>query len=172
MLLKERLSGGRVRSVVARLAAAVLILAVCITAAGLASPKDEGPAAVPRIDAKALATLVQSFDKVEEQKHPWGWIRWLMNDKLDPKSEMTLGIVQVNANQRNPMHVHPNCEELLYVLSGSCEHVIGGQTVTLDAGDVIRIPAMVPHKAITGGKPMKAVIAYSSGDRQFEVVEE
>ena len=40
----------------------------------------------------------------------------------------------------------------------------------LKKGDVIRIPAGVPHKARTFEKePMEAIIVYSSGDRQFEV---
>ena len=145
-------------------AALVLVVSVCAMAADPAPPK---------IDAAAMATLVQSFDKVEVQEHSWGWLRWLMNSKLDPKAEMTFGLVEINAGQRNPMHVHPNCEEQLYVLSGSCEHVLGKQTCVLKAGDVIRIPAGVPHYARTFDKePMRAVIVYSSGDRQFVVVDE
>jgi quercetin dioxygenase-like cupin family protein len=124
-------------------------------------------------DAKAMARMLQSFDKVEVQKYSWGWIRWLMNSKLDPKSEMTFGVVQVNAGERNPLHQHPNCEELIYVLSGSCEHRLGDQTVTLKAGDVLRVPTGIPHAAkILGEEPMRAVIVYSSGDRQFVLVEE
>ncbi len=161
------------RLVWVRLAVPACMASLCIVAVALAAAQDKRAADVPKIDAKALTTLVQSFDKVELQKHPWGWIRWLMNSKLDPKAEMTFGIVQINAHQRNPMHVHPNCEEQLYVLSGSCKHVLGKETVVLKTGDVIRIPAGVPHKAWPiGDQPLKAVIVYSSGDRQFVVVEE
>ena len=125
------------------------------------------------IGAKELAALVQSFGKVEKQEYEWGWIRWLMSSKLDPKAEMTFGIVRLEAGQINPFHVHANCEEQLYVLSGSCEHWIGRKTILLKKGDLIRIPAGVPHKASTFDKePMEAIIVYSSGDRQFEVVEE
>ncbi len=154
---------------------AVLVLVACVgvVAAGLAPSQGEKSDAPEKIDAAAFARMVQNFDKVEKQEHPWGWIRWLMNDKFDPKSEMTFGLVEINAGQRNPLHVHPNCEELLYVLSGSCEHVLGKQKWILKAGDVIRIPAGVPHFARTFDKEgMKAVIVYSSGDRQFQIVEE
>jgi len=159
-----------------RRAALVLITAICVAAAGSAPTGRKKPA-VPekpeKIDAKALTTMLQHFDKVEQEKHPWGWIRWLMSSKLDPKSKMTFGIVEINAGQTNPLHVHPNCEELIYVLSGSCEHRIGNRTVVLDAGDLLRIPTGVPHTARTSKKgPMRAVIVYSSGDRQFAVVEE
>ena len=153
----------------------LLIVAICVVTAGAAATgkKKRKPYTPPKIDAKALTTMLQHFDKVEKEEHPWGWIRWLMNRKLDRKSKMTFGIVQINADQTNPVHVHPNCEEHIYVLSGSCEHKIGSQTVTLKTGDVLRIPRGVPHKAETSKKgPMQAVIVYSSGDRQFEVVEE
>jgi len=154
--------------------ATVVLAAVLLAAAGSPTEADQKSSDEPaKVDAKAMATLVQSFDKVEKQKHPWGWIRWLMNSKLDPKAEMTLGIVVIKPGQANPMHIHPNCEEHLYVLSGSCEHRLGQETVVLKKGDVIRIPAGVPHMARTfEKKSLKAIIVYSSGDRQFEVVEE
>jgi len=127
----------------------------------------------PKINAQALAAMLQSFDKVEVQEFSWGWIRWLMNAKLDPKAEMTLGIVQLNAGESNPLHQHPNCEEILYMLSGCCEHRIGDQTVVLKKGDTLRIPTGVPHAAkVIGKENMQAVIVYSSGERQFELVEE
>jgi quercetin dioxygenase-like cupin family protein len=117
--------------------------------------------------AKVMAISVQHFDKVQEVKYPWGWIRWLMNAKLDSAATQTFGIVEIKAGQRNTLHKHPNCEELLYVLSGSCEKRIGDKKTILKPGDVVRIPAGVPHQAITiGNEPLRAVISYSSGDRQ------
>ncbi|UCD30766.1 MAG: cupin domain-containing protein [Planctomycetota bacterium] len=128
---------------------------------------------VTKIDDQALTTLVQCFTEVERVEHSWGWLKWLMNDKIDPKAEMTFGLVQINAGQENPLHTHPNCEEILYMLSGSCEHRIGDKTVMLEAGQMIRIPTGVPHRAKTAGsEPMRAVIVYSSGDRQFVMVEQ
>ncbi len=152
----------------------LLALVASLAFVGVGSAWNEAaqPDAASKIPAKGLAALVQSFDKVEKEEFSWGWIRWLMSSKFDPKAEMTFGIVQLKAGQINPFHVHPNCEEQLYVLSGSCEHWIGKETIMLKKGDVIRIPAGVPHKARTFKEPMEAIIVYSSGDRQFEVVEE
>ena len=172
---QDRTRSTRLRSTFGRGLALILIVAVCVVTAGAAATgrKKRKPYTPPKIDAKALTTMLQHFDKVEKEEHPWGWIRWLMNRKLDRKSRMTFGIVEVNAGQTNPLHVHPNCEEVIYVLSGSCEHRIGKQTVVLKTGDALRIPRGVPHTAKTSNKEaMRAVIVYSSGDRQFEVVEE
>lgn len=110
---------------------------------------------------------VQGFNSVKEVKFPWGWIRWMMNTELDPAASQTFGIVQIDAGKRNQLHKHPNCEELLYVLSGSFESVVGGRRVVMHAGDMIRIPANVPHQGINNtNEPMRAVISYSSGVRQ------
>jgi mannose-6-phosphate isomerase-like protein (cupin superfamily) len=147
-----------------------VLLAVVVF--NLAGAEGDGPPNAPKSDAQARTPLVQSLDKVEKEESSWGWIGWLMSAKIDPNAEMTFGIVEVKAGQANPVHVHRNCEEQLYVLSGSCEHRIGEKTVVLKAGDMLRIPRGVPHAARTFDKePMRAVIVYSSGQRQFEVVE-
>ncbi len=152
--------------------AAGLIMAMIVSsaAAGAAPDKEAAPpaAAAP----KPSASLVQHFESAEKVEHAWGWIRWLMSSKTDPEAEMTFGIVHVKAGQQNPLHVHPNCAEYLHVLSGSCEHLVGKKWHKLEAGDTIRIPAKVPHGARTLDEPMRAVIVYNTGDRQFVPVED
>ena len=110
---------------------------------------------------------VQPTKKVETQKFPWGSIQWLMSGKIDPKAEMTLGIVQVEPNQANPIHIHPNSAEYLHMLSGACEHLIDGRWVPLKAGDTVRIPKNVPHGARTKAQPFRAVIVYDTPNRQM-----
>lgn len=113
------------------------------------------------------AISIQNFDRAKEVPYPWGSIRWLMSSQLDVDAAQTFGIVQINAGQRNSLHSHPNCEELLYVLSGSCEHIVGDKKVILHAGDLIRVPIGVRHQAIVlGNEPLRAVISYSSGVRK------
>jgi mannose-6-phosphate isomerase-like protein (cupin superfamily) len=143
-----------------------VLLTVCLVSSRI------GFAQAERIRANdantAAQAAVQHFADVPEVKYPWGWIRWLMNGKIDPEASQTLGIVQINPGQRNPLHMHPNCEELLYVISGSAENIIGNSKVTIGPGDLVRIPKGVPHQAITiGNEPFRAVISYSSNDRQI-----
>lgn len=98
---------------------------------------------------------------------PWGAIKWLMNDELDGDTEQTFGVVCIGTGQKNPRHYHPNCEELLYVLSGSCDHSLGDRTYPMVPGDLIRIPAGVLHHAESNGwEPLRAIISFSSGDRK------
>ncbi|MBC8874546.1 MAG: cupin domain-containing protein [Planctomycetes bacterium] len=138
---------------------------LCLAATDAAEPAAAG-------GGKEVKITVQEFDKVEVQQYPWGWIRWLMNSQIDPKSEMTFGVVFIKPNQSNPAHLHPNCEEVLHVLEGSCEHRLGDKWVKLKTGDTIRIPLGAHHAARTGDESCRAVIVYNTGDRQFEPVGE
>lgn len=151
--------------------ALILIASICVSAADAADAC--GAKCTEAADcADAVKVSIQEFDKVEVQAYPWGWIRWLMSSKLDPKAEMTFGVVYVKPNQRNPIHMHPNCEECLYVVSGSCEHLVGDKWVKLKKGDTIRIPLGIRHAARTGEEACRAVIVYNTGDRQFVPLDE
>jgi len=147
----------------------LLGLAFCL-APGSAAPPTEGDATKTGDDPAAVE--VQSLDKVKADQQAWGSLRWLMNAEVDPNAKTTFGIVKIKAHQQNPFHTHPNCEEILYVLSGSCEHRLGDRVDVLKAGDLIRIPAGVPHGARTLDEPMESIVVYSTGRREFVVVEE
>ena len=113
-----------------------------------------------------------AFDEVEPLEFSWGWIRWLMSADADPKAEMTLGIVQIKPNQSNPLHMHPNCEECLHVLSGTLEHRLGNKWITLKTGDTLRIPRGVVHTARTGDDACRVMVVYDTGRRAMVHVTE
>jgi carboxymethylenebutenolidase len=121
---------------------------------------------------EAAKVSVTAFDDVKPLEFSWGWIRWLMNAELDPDAEMTLGVVYIKPNQSNPLHMHPNSAEYLHVLSGSCEHRLGDQWVTLNAGDTIRIPKGQVHLARTKDEGCKVIVVFDTGHRQMVVVED
>jgi mannose-6-phosphate isomerase-like protein (cupin superfamily) len=150
-----------------RMTLAAATLAACLTACLAAQPLRTAEKTQP------LAARVQSFDKVAEERTAWGSLRWLINAKLDPSSGITLGDVTLNPGQSNPLHVHGNSDEVIYVLSGMCEQRVGTETVILKPGDALRIPAGVPHTAkVLGKTPMRAVVVYNTGERQFTPVKE
>ncbi len=109
----------------------------------------------------------------EALQFPWGAIQWLCNDQIDPEAEMTFGIVYINRGEKNPLHYHPNCEELIYVLSGQCDHRLGDEVFPLKEGMMLRIPRDVKHNAAnTGWQPVTMVICYSAAERQTVFCEE
>jgi quercetin dioxygenase-like cupin family protein len=112
------------------------------------------------------AGFVRSVGSERAVEQDWGRLVWLVGQTETPGAEQTFGLVTIHPGKRNPLHSHPNCEELLYVLSGECEHLLGEETVRLRPGDVIRIPRGVRHWArATGGEPLVAVISFSAPDR-------
>jgi quercetin dioxygenase-like cupin family protein len=150
------------------------VVLVCAAAAFVTSLKgEENSVPVKKADLAALADQVQHLDKVPVQEQAWGWLRWLVNDQLVPGATMTLGVVQINAGQKNPLHKHPNCDEIIYMISGTGEYRVGDQKVVLKAGDALRIPKNAIHDAKTiGDEPMKSVVVYDTGSRQFVPVTE
>jgi len=46
-----------------------------------------------------------------------------------------------------PEHHHES-EQLTYILEGALEFEIEGQTIVVSAGEVLRIPSHVPHRAV------------------------
>src|SRR5688500_6296712 len=72
-----------------------------------------------------------------------------------------------------PGHTHPG-EEIIYVLEGTWEYVIGGKPVTARAGDVLFIPARTIHSAKnvgTGNAAELATYVVEKGEPLLTLVE-
>lgn len=114
--------------------------------------------------AYGTAIPVESFE--------WGTLQWLCNDQISPGAEQTFGMSVILAGQKNPLHYHPNCEELLYVLEGTGRHSYNEAMIDVKPGSLIRIPLGVRHNVVnTGTEPLRCVIVFSSGDRQTVFLE-
>ena len=106
------------------------------------------------------------------EKNAWGTLQWVCNAKLMPGSAQTVGLATILPGQRNPVHFHPNCEEVLYVISGQGRHSCDGRTVELKAGMTIRIPAKVKHNMVnTGTETLRTLVSFSTGDRKTVFLE-
>jgi len=57
-----------------------------------------------------------------------------------------------------PMHTHPG-EEIIYVIEGTLEYEIGGKKSTVNAGEVLFVPAGTPHAATNVGSGNGAELA-------------
>lgn len=116
------------------------------------------------MDAK---TLVTDGDALPSETFPWGTLKWLCNDQLQPAAMQTVGICHILPGRRNPVHFHPNCEEVLYMLAGVGSHSFDGQCVELQPGSTVRIPAGMKHNlANTGDETIVCLICFSSGSRE------
>jgi quercetin dioxygenase-like cupin family protein len=105
--------------------------------------------------------------RIEE---PWGSLNWLASAPIGNAQGVTVGRVIIKAGQSNPRHSHTTCEEVLYLLRGRLRHTMGEEEVILQAGDTLTVPAYVAHHAVNiGDEDADMIVAYSSGERDFQV---
>ena len=103
---------------------------------------------------------------------PWGRLTWLVSRELGNSEQMTFGRVVIPAGTMNPRHRHPNCDEILHLISGRLMHTLADQSFALSAGDTICIPAGQWHNACAlPESDAEMVICFSSADRRTEFEE-
>lgn len=116
--------------------------------------------------------LLTHTDNLQIQSFDWGALQWLCNAQVLPHAVQTLGICHLFAGKGNPLHYHPNCEEILYVQQGTGKHLLEQEWVPVRPGSVVRIPVGMKHRLVNeGADTMITVIAFSSGDRQTVFLE-
>ena len=99
----------------------------------------------------------------------FGSIQWAVRAGDPEGAEQTAGLAVFDAGKGNVEHVHPNCEEIVFVLEGDVEHTLGDQSTRLRAGDLIVVPRGVAHRLFNHGvAPARTYVVFSSPDRQFQ----
>lgn len=73
---------------------------------------------------------------------------------------------EVAPDSEFPEHRHPS-EQITMVLSGKLLFRIGGEEILVGPGEVIAVPADVPHAVISLDQPVTAVDAWSPPRRSF-----
>lgn len=151
-----------------RIVLATMTLGLCLAGRG-----DEEKTSAPTSIPKEWRDYVTDTAQLPIEKSAWGSLQWVCSGKLSPGAAQTVGIAHILPGQHNPVHYHPNCEEVLHVLSGRGLHSFNGRTIELKAGMTIRIPAGTKHNMInTGAEPIVTLVSFSSGDRQAVFLEE
>ena len=146
-----------------RLSIAVLTLGLWL--AGTAADNNSQGQATP-IPSAWVSTVTDTAQLPIEQS-AWGTLQWVCNEKLMPGSAQTVGLATILPGKHNPVHFHPNCEEVLYIISGQGLHSYDGRAIPLKAGMAIRIPAGVKHNLVnTGADTLRTLVSFSSGDRK------
>lgn len=98
----------------------------------------------------------------------WGNLTWFANAALNNSDLMTIGRCIIKPGQCNPLHSHPNCYEVLVVISGEIEHMVeNGSYTAMHPGDTIAIPSTIKHHARNSGTTDAVLfIAFSTGNRE------
>ena len=122
---------------------------------------------VPPIDRQVRRDVGRAAETTD-----FGSVHWVERDGDPPGAELTAGLATWHSGKGNVEHIHPNCEEILYVLHGEVEHTLGEQRTVLRTGDLIVIPRNTPHRVFNPHAAIaKTLIVFSSPDRQFVPIE-
>lgn len=100
-------------------------------------------------------------------KQAWGELFWHTSAAMKNSQALTTGTAIIKPGQNNPRHYHPNCDEVLHVISGRIEHTMNEVTVEMGPGDTVSIPRGVLHNAKNIGDTDAVLsIAFDSAYRE------
>lgn len=113
---------------------------------------------------------VVSLSEGEREESDWGTITWLHSGSFSGSQELTVGQVVILPGRHNPPHIHPNCEEVLYLLDGELEHACGQEApYRMRPGDSICIQRGMLHNAkCTSSVPARMLVSFSSAERKVQ----
>ncbi len=103
----------------------------------------------------------------------WGQLTWYAEGALGNSGAATVGRCIIKPGHSNPLHFHTASEEILVVASGQIAHTLSdGEEVVLEQGDVITVPAGMPHNARNiGDEDAVLNIVFPTAVRDFVPVE-
>ncbi|MBV7271759.1 histidine kinase [Clostridium sp. PL3] len=94
------------------------------------------------------------------QSFEWGYIEWIYEpDSNNPVNNMSIGIVTILPNKRQNRHIHYGDEQVMYVLSGEGDQLIGDIISNIKAGQIYHMEAGIIHETInTGDEAIKHLL--------------
>jgi quercetin dioxygenase-like cupin family protein/type 1 glutamine amidotransferase len=100
------------------------------------------------------------------EPQPWGKLEWFASRALGNSNSMTVGLATISVGKSNPLHRHPNCDEVLHVIQGHIMHRVGDKEYEMRAGDTVTIPEGTLHSARNiGTEDALLSISFSTPDR-------
>ena len=108
----------------------------------------------------ALRFVTEQEMQVEEL--PWGPHDWLCRPGLTDAEDLLLVRVHMPPGEAHKFHKHPEMEEIIYVLSGTCEQWVDRDMQILKPGQIAHIPKDVVHGSYNAGEDTLEILAILS----------
>jgi len=97
-----------------------------------------------------------------------GWmqmdLKWLVDENNLGSKYTTFGrtLFAPGVSSQHALHKHKNAEEIILVLKGHGDSVVGEDTLPMGPGDVCYIPPGVPHgfKNLSANEPCEIIFVY------------
>lgn len=105
-------------------------------------------------------------------EYPWGVLEWLAGAEVGNSQELSIARMWLPPGNETDAHLHNNCEESVYVLTGELECLVGGVAVRLPRGGHTVVPRGSVHRLRSlGEETAELLLSYSSAEREFELAQ-
>jgi quercetin dioxygenase-like cupin family protein len=100
--------------------------------------------------------------EMEVEELPWGPHDWLSRPGLTDAEDLLLVRVRMPPGKGHAFHRHPEMEEIIYVISGTCEQWVDRDKQLLTAGQIAHISKDVVHGSYNAGDETLVFLAILS----------
>ena len=100
--------------------------------------------------------------EMQVEESPWGNHDWLCRPGLTDARMLQLVRVNMPAGTGHAFHIHPEMEEIIYVISGTAEQWVDREARRLGPGDTAHIPKGIVHGTYNGGSDTLVFLAILS----------
>lgn len=98
----------------------------------------------------------------EVQELPWGPHDWLCKPGFTDAENLLLVRVTMPPGKGHDFHVHPEMEEIIYVVSGKAEQWVDKEKDVIGPGEIAHIPKDIVHATFNAGEDELVFLAILS----------
>ncbi len=119
-----------------------------------------------------MATIygLQRARVVEPRPETWGEMSWLVEDRSTPGVGLSVARMALAPGALSPAHRHPNCHEVIHLISGRVEQTAGDQRYRMAPGDTVVVAPGQVHltRNLSDSEAAELLICYSTGTRIYQ----
>jgi quercetin dioxygenase-like cupin family protein len=93
---------------------------------------------------------------------PWCKVEWMSNEELVAAQHILLVRATFEPGKAHRFHIHPEREEIIYLLEGRAEQWVGTEKRLLAPGEMASIPKNTPHATRNPGPGILKFLAILS----------
>lgn len=86
-----------------------------------------------------------------EEKLDRGLHHWFSRPDITGSEDLIVVRVEVGPGEGHPFHVHPDMDEVIYILSGRAEQWIEKEKKILESGESVFVPKKMVHATFNAG---------------------
>jgi quercetin dioxygenase-like cupin family protein len=90
-------------------------------------------------------------ENVQHGDMPWCHVEWMSNPEIVGAKDILLVRASFEPGKAHRFHVHPEREEVIYVLEGEAEQWVGAEKKMLKPGEMAHIPKDTAHATYNKG---------------------